>query len=92
VKIKYATQVSTRPAHICIFTNSIEGVNQDYQNFIENEVRKKFHIYGVPIRFTLKKSENPFAHKAKQFTGNKTETSERFKRVLSKSQKNRKKV
>ncbi len=92
VKIKYATQVSTRPSHICIFTNSIEGVNQDYQNFIENEVRKKFHIYGVPIRFTLKKSENPFAHKAKQFTGNKTETSERFKRVLSKSQKNRKKI
>ncbi len=88
VKIKYSTQVSTRPMHVCIFTNILEGVNPTYQTFLENEIRKEFKIFGVPIRLTIKKSDNPFAKKA-QDDRTKTPITNRFKRVLSKSRKNK---
>lgn len=63
VKVKYATQIKIRPMTILIFTNIIEGITESYTNFIENEIRYKFGIFGVPIRINIKKSDNPYADK-----------------------------
>lgn len=90
VKIKFATQVNTRPMAICIFTNIIDGVTTEYQNFLENEIRNKFGIFGVPIRIILKKSENPFEYKTKDSMYKKDpQVSDRFKKVVKKSLKNK---
>ncbi|WP_161982785.1 ribosome biogenesis GTPase Der [Candidatus Deianiraea vastatrix] len=88
VKVKYATQISTRPMTLCIFTNMIEGITDSYQNFLENEIRNKFGIFGVPIRFKIKKSDNPFKPVARP----KLRTPQVTKRFANVVKKNKKKT
>jgi len=86
VKVKYATQVGTRPMNLCIFTNMIDGITDSYQNFLENEIRNKFGIFAVPIRMNIKKSDNPFApvHKSQARA---VQTTKRFSKVVKKNKK-----
>lgn len=60
IKLKFAAQVNTRPPTFCIFTNIIEGITNSYQAFLETSLRREFGIFGVPIRFNIRKSNNPF--------------------------------
>lgn len=88
VKIKFATQVNTRPPSFCIFTNHIDGIKESYKSYLENSIREQFGIFGVPIRINFKKSDNPFAEKFRENYGKnaKERTTKRFQKVLKKSQ------
>ena len=61
VKIRYLTQPSTRPPTIVGFCQRADGMTEDYKRYLINSLRKSFDMHGVPIRFQLRKGDNPFA-------------------------------
>jgi GTP-binding protein len=57
LKILYGTQVSTRPPRFRIFVNAPSLVTRDYGYWVENELRKRFGLEGVPVSIDFVKSE-----------------------------------
>ena len=61
VKLKYITQVKSRPPTFCIFTSSnTKDMPDSYVRYLKNSMDKEFNFIGVPIRITMKKTDNPF--------------------------------
>ena len=60
LKLKYMTQIKTRPPTFAIFANSKEKMKDSYLRYLENEMRKSFNLWGVPLRFVIKSSDNPY--------------------------------
>ena len=57
LKLMYGTQVSTRPPRFRIFVNAPSLVTRDYGYWVENELRKRFDLEGVPVSIDFVKSE-----------------------------------
>jgi len=57
LKLMYGTQVSTRPPRFRIYVNAPSLVTRDYGYWVENELRKKFELEGVPVSIDFVKSE-----------------------------------
>jgi GTP-binding protein len=49
LNLLYATQIQTRPPRIRIFVNDPRLVTRDYAYWVENEVRERFELDGVPV-------------------------------------------
>ncbi|AGF74220.1 GTP-binding protein [Bartonella australis AUST/NH1] len=64
LKIKYMTQIKTRPPGFMISCSQSKEVPQSYLRYLSNELRDAFDIKGVPIRLSLRTSDNPFAGRA----------------------------
>jgi len=60
VKIRYATQVSARPPSFALFANQPGALPAAYLRYLENGLRQAFDLSGVPIRFHLRKGDNPY--------------------------------
>lgn len=63
IKIRYITQPSTRPPTFVAFCQRAEALPKSYLKYLANSLRDTFGLPGVPIRFNLRKSDNPFAKK-----------------------------
>lgn len=63
IKIRYVTQPSTRPPTFVAFCQRADQLPQSYIKYLTNSLRSAFDLPGVPIRFSLRKGENPFAKK-----------------------------
>lgn len=63
VKIRYISQIKTRPPTFALFANRPKAVPESYLRYLENNLRKSFNIAGVPIRFLVRGSKNPYAVK-----------------------------
>jgi GTPase len=63
IKIRYVTQASTRPPTFVAFCQRAEAMPNSYMKYLTNSLRETFDLPGVPIRFSLRKGENPFAKK-----------------------------
>ena len=50
VKIRYATQVSTRPPTFVLFVNQAGALPDTYLRYLTNSLRAAFDLPGVPIR------------------------------------------
>ncbi|MBY0558631.1 ribosome biogenesis GTPase Der [Hyphomicrobium sp.] len=61
IKIRYVTQLSTRPPTFVAFSQRAEALPQSYVKYLTNSLRETFDLPGVPVRFHLRKSDNPFA-------------------------------
>jgi GTP-binding protein len=61
IKIRYMTQPSTRPPTFVAFCQRADALPQSYVKYLTNSLRKAFDLPGVPIRFSLRKGDNPFA-------------------------------
>jgi GTPase len=59
-KMRYMTQVKTRPPTFAIFTNRPTDLADSYTRYLLNELRYDFDMPGVPIRIMLRKGDNPF--------------------------------
>ena len=59
-KMRYMTQVKTRPPTFAIFTNRPSDVADSYTRYLLNELRWDFDMPGVPIRIMLRKGDNPY--------------------------------
>jgi len=65
LKIKYITQVKTRPPGFVLSCTRPDEVPQSYVRYLVNGLRESFDIPGVPIRMSMHASENPYASRAK---------------------------
>ncbi|MEM6466138.1 MAG: GTP-binding protein, partial [Pseudomonadota bacterium] len=64
LKLRYMTQVKTRPPSFVAFCSIPEALPKDYQRFLVNGLRRDFDMPGVPIRLMLRGGDNPFEGKS----------------------------
>jgi GTPase len=57
LNLLYGTQVSSRPPRFRVFVNDRGLVTRDYGYWIENELRKRFSLEGVPVSIDFVTSE-----------------------------------
>jgi len=62
-KLKYITQIKTRPATFNLFVNRLEGVDRSYLRFLSKRMGKDFGLESVPIRIKPVKSKNKYDEK-----------------------------
>ncbi|HYG85165.1 MAG TPA: ribosome biogenesis GTPase Der [Azospirillum sp.] len=61
LKIRYMTQVKTRPPTFALFVNKPLDLPESYQRYLVAGLRDVFDMPGVPVRLGLRKRKNPFA-------------------------------
>ena len=63
IKLRYMTQVKTRPPGFVIMCSRAEEVPDSYRRYLVNGLREAFDMPGTPIRLTLrsKSGANPFS-------------------------------
>ncbi len=66
IKIRYMTQPSTRPPSFVAFCSKPGDLPQSYIRYLTNSLRQAFDLPGVPIRFSLRKGENPYAGRGRR--------------------------
>ncbi len=55
VKIKYVTQLPTVVPSFAFFCNFPLDIKTPYRNYLENQLREKFELTGVPVRIYFRK-------------------------------------
>ena len=63
IKLRYITQAKTRPPAFYIFSSNPEGLPDSYLRYLVNSLRETFDLGGIPIRITVRKTDNPYAGK-----------------------------
>lgn len=62
IKIRYATQAKARPPTIILFANKqAEALPESYLRYLATNLREAFDLWGVPIRFHVRQTKNPYA-------------------------------
>ena len=61
LKLRYMTQVKSRPPTFALFCNIPNEMPDSYLRYLVNGLRERFKLPGIPIRFVLRRSENPYA-------------------------------
>jgi len=61
LKIRYVTQVKTRPPTFALFVNKPLDLPESYQRYLTTHLRESFDMPGVPVRLLLRKGKNPYA-------------------------------
>lgn len=61
IKLRYITQAKTHPPSFYIFSSNPEGLPDSYLRFLTNQLRETFDLKGIPLRITVRKSDNPYA-------------------------------
>jgi len=59
-RLKYITQIKTRPPTFKLHVNLTEGINDSYLRFLSKRIAKDFGIEGVPIRIEITKTKNKY--------------------------------
>jgi GTP-binding protein len=57
LRLLYGTQTGTRPPRFRVFVNDPRLVTRDYGYWVENELRARFALEGVPVSIDFVKSE-----------------------------------
>ena len=57
LRLFYGTQTGVRPPRFRVFVNAPSLVTRDYGYWVENELRKRFALEGVPVSIDFRKSE-----------------------------------
>ncbi len=57
LRMKYITQTGTCPPVFTFFANRPDIVDDNYERFLENRMRKHFDLEGTPVRFKFKKKD-----------------------------------
>ena len=63
IKLKYITQAKIRPPSFYIFSSNPEGLPDSYLRYLTNSLRDTFDLKGVPLRISVRKSDNPYKNK-----------------------------
>jgi GTP-binding protein len=66
LKVKYITQVKTRPPGFVLSCSRPEAMPRSYVRYLVNGLREAFDMAGVPIRIALRTSYNPYAVRARK--------------------------
>jgi GTP-binding protein len=57
LKIRYAVQVRTSPPLVRLFTDRGEPLHFSYERFLQNRIREKWDLDGVPLKIIVKKED-----------------------------------
>jgi GTPase len=60
VRIRYMTQVKSRPPTFALFGNQLDALPQDYQRYLTNGLRENFGLKGTPLRLVMRNTRNPY--------------------------------
>lgn len=60
IKLRYITQVGTRPPRFVIFGTRLSDLPASYERYLLNGIRKELGFGAVPVRLTLKSPKNPY--------------------------------
>ncbi|HEX8526586.1 ribosome biogenesis GTPase Der [Allosphingosinicella sp.] len=60
IKLRYITQVNTRPPAFVVFGNRTEMVPESYRRYLVNGLRRELGFGAVPIRLEMRSSRNPY--------------------------------
>jgi GTP-binding protein len=60
VKIRYATQVTSRPPAFVLFVSQAGALSDAYLRYLANGLRTAFDLPGVPLRLTCRTGDNPY--------------------------------
>lgn len=60
IKIRYATQISTRPPTIALFVSQAKALPESYLRYLTNSLREAFSLDGVVIRLQERVGKNPY--------------------------------
>lgn len=63
LKLKYITQVKTRPPTFVVFSTKADKLPDSYKRYLVNGLREEFDFKGTPIRLEVRARKNPFANK-----------------------------
>ena len=61
IKIRYIAQIKTRPPTFAAHCQRADDLPKSYERYLVNGLREAFGIKAVPIRFYLRKQDNPYA-------------------------------
>ena len=60
IKLRYITQVKTRPPSFVVFGNRVDDLPESYRRYLLNAMRRDLKLGPVPLRLTLRGTKNPF--------------------------------
>ena len=60
IKLRYMTQVSTRPPTFAVFSPKGQELPGAYARYLINGLRADFDLPGVPIRLRMRRRSNPY--------------------------------
>ncbi len=63
IKLRYATQIKTRPPSFVIFGTRVDQLPESYRRYLVNGIRSQLGFGAVPVRLTLRAPKNPFDEK-----------------------------
>ena len=66
IKLRYITQVKTRPPSFVVFGNRTDELPESYRRYLLNALRRELDIGPVPLRLDFRGRTNPF-DRAKDF-------------------------
>ncbi len=60
LRIRYATQVKTRPPTFALFVSRPADLPDHYLRYLATGIRNDFDLQGLPIRLLMRKGSNPY--------------------------------
>jgi GTPase len=60
IKLRYITQVATRPPSFVLFGNRVDQLPDSYLRYLVNGIRRELGFGSVPVRLHARASRNPF--------------------------------
>jgi GTP-binding protein len=60
VRIRYMSQLKTRPPTFALFGNQLDHLPEDYQRYLTNGLREAFNLKGTPLRLVMRNTRNPY--------------------------------
>jgi GTP-binding protein len=60
IKLRYITQVNTRPPTFVVFGNRTEELPESYRRYLVNALRRDLGLGEVPVRLNFRGRTNPF--------------------------------
>ena len=60
IKLRYITQVKTRPPSFVIFGTRVDQLPDSYKRYLANSMRRELGIGPVPLRLALRAPKNPY--------------------------------
>jgi GTPase len=61
LRLRYMTQVNTRPPSFALFASKPAELPDAYRRYLVNALRRDFDLCGTPIRLMLRQGRNPYA-------------------------------
>jgi len=60
LRLRYMTQVKSRPPSFVLFASKPDAVPEDYRRFLVNGLRRDFDLPGTPVRLFVRAGDNPY--------------------------------